>query len=177
MTNNAKQPSFDESLKSFLENTPSHAPKRDLWQGIEAHIVAQDSSVINPEQKARTQSNGGWVKFASLAASVCFIAWLGYYTPKYLNDVKNQAGSDILVQLEVQHNAQKQALLVSYEDAPSATQDWQSQLRELEDAATAIKQALANDPNNTALLRMLQGVYQQQIDLIESVHVNRWQAI
>ncbi|AGH47072.1 hypothetical protein C427_4973 [Paraglaciecola psychrophila 170] len=45
---------------------------------------------------------------------------------------------------------------------------------ELDDAADAIKTALENEPNNMALLKMLQSVHQQQINIIERVHSPKW---
>ena len=59
-------------------------------------------------------------------------------------------------------------------DAPAATDVFPTAEKI---AADAIKAALENDPNNMALLRMLQSVYQQQIDLIERVHAPKWQQI
>ena len=76
-----------------------------------------------------------------------------------------------------QFETQKASLLVAYQDQNAVADNWQGQLAELESAADAIKAALQNDPNNMALLRMLQSVYQQQIDLIERVHAPKWQQI
>ena len=68
-------------------------------------------------------------------------------------------------------------LLVSYQKAQPITDNWQTQLEELDAAAEAIKPALKTDPNNKALLQMLQQVYQQQLSLIETVYNPKWQAI
>uniref|UniRef100_UPI0038F6B87A hypothetical protein n=1 Tax=Streptomyces scabiei TaxID=1930 RepID=UPI0038F6B87A len=58
---------------------------------------------------------------------------------------------------------QKQTLLVQYQNQPALADNWQQQLVELEDAERAIKQALENEPENPALLKMLAQVYQQQL--------------
>ena len=79
--------------------------------------------------------------------------------------------------LSSQHQTQRDQLLVSLEGQPALTENWQEQLQELDDAAAAIKAALAQDPNNAALLKMLQNVYQQQISLIERVHSPKWRQI
>ncbi|WP_346993140.1 hypothetical protein [Alteromonas gracilis] len=47
----------------------------------------------------------------------------------------------------------------------------------MDDAADAIKTALKEDPDNSALIKMLHHVYQQQIALIERVHAPKWQQI
>lgn len=72
---------------------------------------------------------------------------------------------------------QKQSLLVQYQSQAALTDNWQVQLKELEDAEQAIKQTLENEPQNKALLSMLAQVYQQQLDLINKVHAPRWQQI
>ena len=72
---------------------------------------------------------------------------------------------------------EKQALLVQYQEKPALTDDWQSQLDDLEQAETAIKQALKNEPQNSTLLRMLAQVYRQQLELINRVHQPKWQQI
>ena len=66
---------------------------------------------------------------------------------------------------------------MQYQNQPALTDNWQQQLTELEDAERAIKQALDNEPENPALLKMLAQVYQQQLDLINKVHAPKWQQI
>ena len=66
-------------------------------------------------------------------------------------------------------------MLVRFQEQPALTHNWQEQLTELDEAADAIKAALENEPNNMALLKMLQSVHQQQINLIERVHSPKWQ--
>ena len=76
-----------------------------------------------------------------------------------------------------QQQQQVSSLLASYQSTPALTEDWQQQLKELDDAADAIKTALKEDPDNSALIKMLHHVYQQQIALIERVHAPKWQQI
>ena len=80
----------------------------------------------------------------------------------------------LVSQLSQQHEEQKQFLLTGYAQQPALTDNWQAQLTELDEAATAIKTALREDPNNAAMVNMLQQVYQQQIKLIQSVHRPGW---
>ena len=81
------------------------------------------------------------------------------------------------MQMMLQHEEQKSVLLASYAQSPELTSNWQAQLQELEEAANAIASALQSDPENIALLKMLQQVHQKQLQLIESVHAAPWQTI
>jgi hypothetical protein len=60
---------------------------------------------------------------------------------------------------------------------PTSTDNWQQQLKDLDEAEKAIKEALQDSPNNPALLGMLKHVYQQELAIIERVHAPTWQAI
>ena len=66
---------------------------------------------------------------------------------------------------------------MQFEGKNALTNNWQQQLAELDSAAEAIKKALLNEPDNMALLKMLQSVHQQQINLIERVHSPKWSQI
>jgi len=60
---------------------------------------------------------------------------------------------------------------------PTSTDNWQQQVDDLGEAEKAIKDALQDSPNNSALLDMLKHVYQQGLAIIERVHAPTWQAI
>ncbi|MDC8829841.1 hypothetical protein [Alteromonas gilva] len=165
MTNKSEHSSkLDEKLQTLPEEI---TPNRDLWQGIELAITSE------------TTAAKGRHKYLAIAASVLVPAGLigmllmGGLAPDEHSDTK----PGIAAQLSSEYERQKAALLVTYSDQEAVTDNWQSQLNELETAADAIKAALENDPNNRTLLRMLQSVYQQQIDLIERVHAPKWQQI
>jgi cytochrome c-type biogenesis protein CcmH/NrfG len=160
----------NKSLDELLKTLPEHAPKRDLWQGIEASIVSEQVTTNLTDQNSS-------FRWAAVAASVLCVGLLSYYGQYMTRTIQDQTALEIMAQLSDSHQTQKQALLVSYQDTPVVVDDWQTQLDELESAAEAIKTALKADPDNTALLRMLQQIYQQQIDLIESVHAKRWQRV
>ena len=87
------------------------------------------------------------------------------------------SGYALVDALSEQQDEQMTTLLASYDSAPELSENWQTQLKELDDAAVVIKAALKDDPNNRALLKMLKHVYQQQITLIERVHAPKWQQI
>ncbi len=159
---------LDEQLKTLPEEI---TPNRDLWQGVELAITSEPPAA---------KSNNKYInKYVAIAASLLVpvgligILMMGGQSPADLPG--SQSG--LAAQLSGQYERQKASLLVTYSDQEAVTDNWQSQLAELETAADAIKAALENDPNNRALLRMLQSVYQQQIDLIERVHAPKWQQI
>lgn len=156
---------FDSHLKQQLAALPrDKQPDRDLWQGVEL-ALANDVS-----NKPRLTA-----KYYLLAASFAAFALLGWLS---LSQQSNPlSGQDLVAVLSEQHQQQKHALLVKFKDQPALTQNWQQQLTELDEAAGAIKAALENEPNNMALLKMLQNVHQQQINLIERVHSSKWSQI
>lgn len=161
------------SLDQLVSSLPREKqPDRDLWTGIDYAISqAQLGNSKHATPKAIKMS----IKpIYALAASVCLIAVVGVFS---FQSGKSASGQALVQQLSEQHLAQKNALIVNFEGRPAVTENWQAQLQELDDAAVAIKKALANDPNNTALLKMLKKVHQQQIMLIERVHAPAWQQI
>ncbi len=168
MTTNKSQDSLQQQLASLPKDVK---PGRDLWQGIELAITQQPSVA----DKAKPKS---WM-YGAVAASILVPAVAVWLSISSLSGPV-EPGLDsaaLIAQLSEQYESQKSSLLVTYQDKPALTDNWQAQLTELEDAASAIKAALKQDPNNVALLRMLQTVYQQQIDLIERVHAPKWQQI
>ena len=155
-------PDFDQHLQQHLQKLPRQQhPKRDLWPGIEMAIDQQSAS--KPSR---------FVAIAASVAMLCSVGWIGMQL-----SLSTPATVDLATTLSTQHQQQMQALLVSYQGQPAVTDNWQQQLQELDQAALAIKKALQHEPENVALLGMLQQVYQQQINLIENVHSPKWQSI
>ena len=159
----------DQQLQQAIDVLPDHQPKRDLWRGIEDNITNHAAPA--------TSSNGLY----AIAASICIFAILGYMSVLQLTGSAiiqpQQPNANVLATLNHDHQIQKQALLVQFADANAVTDNWQEQLNELDRAADAVKAALLNAPNNPALLQLLQSIYQQQIKLIETVHVPKWQRV
>ena len=156
---------FEQVLANQLADVnKDKQPERDLWPGIEFALSSGNSE---PSRAVVGK------KMYLVAATVAMFGLIG------LLSVNQQGGSltgdDLVASLSAQHLKQKNALLVRFQDQPALTQNWQNPLRELDDAADAIKTALENEPNNMALLKMLQSVHQQQINLIERVHSPKWQ--
>lgn len=165
---------FDTELKYQLDNLDkTKKPQRDLWQGIElalANEAAPNQIVEHQPSKAKG------ARMYAVAATFAFIGLFGWFTVNQ-PDQGMIGGQELVAALSNQHEDQKDALLVKFRDQPALTQNWEQQLDELDDAAKAIKTALKEDPNNIALLKMLQNVHQQQIELIERVHAPKWQQI
>lgn len=156
-----------DKLNRQLETLPDDLqPQKDLWQGIELAITHQQ-----PSEPMRSK----WP--LTVAAGFLVPAVLVWLFMSSNPEPVNSTNPTVVAQMSKQYEAQKASLLVAYSDQSALADNWQEQLTELESAATAIKSALKNDPNNMALLRMLQSVYQQQIDLIERVHAPKWQQI
>jgi hypothetical protein len=156
---------FEQALAEQLADVnKEQPPERDLWPGIELAL----SNETLETSRVVTGS-----KMYLVAASVAMFALIGWLSVN--QQAVSLTGDDLVASLSEQHLEQKNALLVRFQDQPSLTQNWQDQLTELDAAADVIKMALENEPNNMALLKMLQSVHQQQINLIERVHSPRWQ--
>lgn len=158
---------FEDTLVSQLADVnKDQQPDRDLWPGIELALSCESSKPSNVVVEK---------KMYLIAATVGIFGLIGWLSVNQYPVLLT--GDDLVVSLSKQHLDQKNALLVRFQDQPALTQNWQNQLTELDDAAEAIKTALQNDPNNMALLKMLQNVHQQQINLIERVHSSKWSHI
>jgi hypothetical protein len=187
-------------LQHLSELKKEMQPERDLWRGIELGITRHDESAVNSavtnesgNNQAGATGKGVWAVAAAFAV-VCSMLW--FLTPignpsalqptdnHLLANEKAPTSNDgsvnnyALVEAQgVQQRKYIKGLLASYETTPALTENWQQQLNELDMAADAIKKALKEDPDNSALIRMLHHVYQQQIALVERVHAPKWQQI
>ena len=175
---------FDSLLEQQVAEFPKQKlPERDLWQGIEhaladapapnTFVAEQQSEPVEP--KSNVVAIKDWLNPVSLAASFAFIGMFSWFVMQ--QQPQPTLGAELVAALSAQHEEQKNELLVKFDGQQAHTQNWQQQLTELDDAAAAIKTALEQDPDNVALLKMLQNVHQQQIDLIERVHAPKWRQI
>lgn len=169
MPDNTSQQQENKQVDALLANLPEYTPKRDLWPGIEQGLLHQ----AKPASNARG--------LYAIAASICFVAVLGFLASTqqlWFESKDHKAGLALIDALDIQHKQTKATLLVKYNDVKPIASNWQAQLDELDSAAQVVKQALAEDPTNRALLQMLQYIYQQQIDVIEKSHATTtWQQI
>ena len=164
---NINKPSIDDHIDQLRKDK---IPERDLWAGIEYSLSEFDIAKTQDVQNNRFKQ----APIYAVAASVLVAIVVGYFS---FQTGRLESGQDLVNQMSQQHSVQKDALLTNFKGQPATTQNWLQQLDELDAAAVAIKKALENEPNNAALLKMLQKVYQQQIMLIERVHAPAWQQI
>lgn len=168
MSNNQSK----DSIAELVDQLPIEKyPQRDLFKGIQYAI---SSGSINTDAGSQYDIKKLSTIIYGLAASVCLVALVGYFSYQSGASQKDQ---QLVMQLSEQHAQQKEMLLASFAGTPEKTANWQQQLDELDDAALAIKKALKHQPNNVALLKMLKKVHEQQIALIERVHAPAWQSI
>jgi len=167
---------FDDKLAQHVSGLSKEKhPERELWRGIELGIASQQNGASNEESSPSTITSRQWM---AIAASVCLVTVLWFAAPfAFKSDENRSSGYALIDAMSSQQQQQVNSLLASYESTPALTQDWQDQLKELDDAADVIKAALKDDPDNSALIKMLHHVYQQQIALIERVHAPKWQQI
>jgi hypothetical protein len=167
----SKQQFEAELQQKLAELSKDKQAERDLWQGIELALASQET----PMQLERPGPLVAGSKLYAMAATFAVFAMFGWMVVNQQSQAL--VGDSLVAALSEQHQQQKNALLVKFQDQPALTQNWQEQLDELDEAAVAIKSALENEPNNMALLKMLQAVHQQQINLIERVHSAKWSQI
>ena len=158
---------FEQLLKEKLDELPvAIQPSRNLWPGIDLALENQPA-VANKNRVLR------WTAFAASFAIVGLLGVMSLNLDRS-SDIDHYKMRQMISSVNNQHENQKQFLLTSYEQLPALTDNWQDQLKELDNAATVIKAALEEDPSDTNLIKLLQQVYQQQIKLIQSVHQSRW---
>ena len=159
---------INEGIKHI---NPEKQPERDLWRGIEQAIQNSDKGI---RFTGGNRQYTGMKPMLAMAASVMLVAIISWTS---FESGKSIQGDALVAAMSEQHNSQKQSLLISFKDQPAATNNWQQQIDELDEAAAAIKKALEEEPNNSALLRMLKNVYEQQMAIIERVHEPSWSRI
>jgi len=148
---------FDRLLQGKISKLKKdHLLQRDLWTGIEMALL---------------NGNRRRVPWLAVAASLLVVVsavgvWfrahhVGTSAPSYANYAER---------LDEQHRNTIAALKAAYRNTPALTTDWNDQLNVMERAADSVRKALRDDPDNIALLRMLNEVYQQEIDLLRKVH-------
>jgi hypothetical protein len=150
---------FDNLLNEELQNLQRDiAPSRDLWPGID-HAINSSNTYAVPKPLA-------------IAASILLVVSLAFSAGLYLNrPLDNRRDATALIALlQSDHERNKQALLVEYENQTALAPDWEGQMEQLEQAEEAIYEALREDPDNIELLKILRQVQTKQIELIESVY-------
>lgn len=163
---------FDTKLDNDVNKlTRERAPERDLWPGIALGIYqGHRKAEVMPFRRFSPAIAAGLVV-------TVLVLYLSQIMPQQEKGGPVKTGQALVQSMSQQHEQQKNVLLTRFGEQVALTDDWQQQLSELDEAAQAVKQALAEDPDNTALIAMLQHIYQQQLLLIERVHAPKWQQI
>ena len=164
---------LDQKLQSQIDALPKElAPSRDLWAGIDHALERRQQSSLPAFGKLSAVAAG----FGALALTL-WVMMAGQSDPALTPGGQSGHPMQYVMDISSSFEQQKRALLVKYQDNQPAAENWRAQLEELDNAATAIKKALDDDPGNAQLIKMLQQTYQQQLDLIEAVNRSPWQSI
>ena len=148
---------FDDRLQRAVSKLQKdRLPHRDLWTGIEMALLSG--------KRRRTP----WLAIAA-SLLVCVIA-VGWWFRSHRADRPAVAHVSYADELAVQHRKTMTALQAAYRNTPALTTNWNDQLNGMERAADSVRKALRDDPDNIALLKMLNDVYQQEVDLLRKVH-------
>lgn len=178
-------PVLDEKLLQLTAKLPNEMyPKRDLWEGIEQQI-SRPAQLGHRQQRPNLQKKSSALLLPPLFAlpALALVALIGVMI-LWNGDLQhhdafplNESKLSLVMQMNQDFAAQKTQLLQYVSEQPAFSDNWQTQLNELERAAEILTDAINQDPNNKVLVRMLNNVHQQQIDLIEKVHAPKWQRI
>ena len=172
------------TLQTAAQDLP-HAmtPARDLWPGIAERIEADP---------ARTGGNivrfrSAWVQFLTAAAVIALIAGALFSIegvqvhapttddgPTAVNLINQGNVSASFVEVEAEYRAAKAELQEAFNAAraelsPETAAAIESSLASIDAAATDIRLALADEPGNPRLERLLIAVYQQELNALEQV--------
>ncbi|MES2626211.1 MAG: hypothetical protein V4628_13085 [Pseudomonadota bacterium] len=141
------------------------SPERDLWPGI-THAI-------------NTPARNEWHRTAALAASIVLVFGMSLYfsTRQSADSLQNSRIEEYIGVLQYEHQQTKQALLVQYENQPALYQEWEVQMKDLEQAEQVIFQALRDDPENLELLKILRQVQAKQIELLDAAFAPRLNTI
>ncbi len=136
-------------------------PQRDLWPGIE-------QAIANTPQYGQPTKPESWQQLAKIAAAFAPVAlvlsiWLGSGSHEQIDNNWNNP-------LVASYDIQKKQLLQKVNTEQPVVKNWQASMTELEQAEKALIQALKQQPEDPALMKMLNQVYQHQISLIKKAY-------
>ncbi|QTH63215.1 hypothetical protein J1N51_10755 [Psychrosphaera ytuae] len=159
-------------LDRLVETLPKEMePKRDLWQGIEQAIA----HVPQEQPKSTKVKNSFEVHWGAVAAAIAPIAILAGVLMN--NQPAVQQGPEWLAPVSASFEIQKRNMLRQVSGHQSVNEHWRTTLAELEEAESALKEALIHQPQDPALMKMLNQVYQQQLDVIAKSHQSKFKQI
>jgi hypothetical protein len=148
---------FDDVLQGAISKLQKdRLPQRDLWTGVEIALLN------------RGRRRVPWLAIA--ASLLVIVIAVGAWFRSHRADNSATPYANYVEQLAAQHRNTMAALQAAYRNTPALTTNWNDQLNGMERAADTVRKALRDDPDNIALLRMLNDVYQQEVDLLRRVH-------
>lgn len=166
----------DQEFEQWLDQTAktlpvSIEPERDLWPDISAAMLARHE----PEQAQRSRL---WPFAAGIAATL--LATFGLQSARQGPQVTPAEVAESVIYLEqppawvpeIKRTANKlqDDYQAGLDQLPPQTREVVEQnLRQIHESLAEIHAALAADPGNLALHRLLAGTYQQEIDLISTI--------
>ena len=157
----------EQNIEQLVESLPDElAPKRDLWQGIEQAVAKTSQDV--PKRPLEVQ----WGAVAAVVAPIALVAGI------LMNNQQTMEASPAWLEpVSASYEFQKQAMLRQVDGKAVVNSNWQQTLKELEDAEASLKEALKHQPQDPALMKMLNQVYQQQLDVISKSHQSKFMQI
>ena len=159
---------LDRGLRKALSGLPRElSPGRDLWPGIEHGLAARRARPAIPRRLPYL-----------LAASVLMLAvFLTWSIQQPADQQTAPSTASLLDSMKAGHEANKQGLLVNYQDQTPYYEGWQEHMQQLEDTEALLFEALQQNPSNLELLPLLQQVQRKQLELINAVHAPRLSSI
>lgn len=165
MNDTQKEFELDRAIEALPREI---TPDEDLWPNIHERITSTTSRVVLPS--------------LAIAASLMLMIGGALYWPngntidKELN-LETMLIASVSVDMDKAFEKRRTVLLSKFGNNHALTKNWEDQLEELEDARKAIKESLEDNPNNFYLLKALQNIHEQQLNLILRVHDESWQSI
>lgn len=158
---------FNKLLDAAADDLPREIqPPRDLWVGIDHAIEMRANS--------RKQQTNKFYKIAAVLIMLIGGGWVFYAGLGFNNTSSNEVDLTMLAHdIDRGFRRQKANILAVYEGQPALTTTWRDQLEELEVARSSIWKAVQKDPGNEYMIQILMEIQQQQLDLIEGVHITR----
>lgn len=141
------------------------SPERNLWDGIE-------QAIAKTPQQSGYHAKVGWQQIGKIAAAFAPIAlvlgiWLN--SDYGLNNGQS-SNNKWLNPVVASYEIQKKQLLQNVNLERPIINNWQSSMEELELAEKSLIKALETQPEDAALMKMLNQIYQKQIRLIKQAY-------
>ena len=167
----------DELMAAAAELTTEVTPDRDLWPGIE-------QAILQPAKPARTLWNSVWAQAAAVLLLVAGSSGVTYLAvTEHANELSPGAGGPTLVfdpvsgcfgsmyNLGPDYQDARRTLAAKLEDelsrlTPEERENVQKNIDLIRVAIEDINRALAAEPDNALLQKLLISAYREELDLM-----------